>query len=241
MPYQILVLQYGHHQGIGRFFSRPSGQPAVHLHVVDLLHQPVPDFAGFDALIALCGAAHGASRAAARLAEGRRALQAWVALDRPCLGLGGGHLLLAEVIGAGIGANFVPSIGFTSGHLTHDGRAHPLFAGFDTPFPLFKWHDRSIKTPVPRSILLLATSCECVVEAFCGRGRPHIIGIQFENYRAHPDDVAARVQRDHSWFGQQRPGPAAVDRLLQDARRHRQEVEESFAVMMRNFIGLLGS
>jgi len=238
MPYQFLILQHGNRQGPGRIFLDLAVRLSIHLHVVDLHHQVVPDFPAFDALIVLGGATSEES-SSPFFEEEKRILQAWLALDRPCIGLGRGHLLFADVMGATIGPNFSTSIGFTPGHLTHDGRSHPLFRGIDTPFALFKWHDTSIQTPVPRNILLLATSHECVVEAFCVRGRPHIIGLQFENHEAHPDDVADRVFRENGWLEQNLQNPGGIELLLRDARRYRQEIEEKFALVMENFIGLM--
>ncbi len=239
MHQQILVLSHGYPRGGDRLLHAAAARLQVGLHTVDLLQTPVPDLSGFSALIVAFPAVDG-SNSSALVEEEKRALQAWISLDRPCLGLGGGHLLLAEVMGAAVGPNFTGSHGVTSGHLTHDGRSHPLFAGIDTPFPLFKRHDRSIQTPVPRSILLLATSSECVVEAFCGRGRSHIIGLQFENHYVHPEKRGPGSNATSILPGRCRKGLNGVGSPAHAVWLHRREIKETFGVIMKNFIGLLG-
>ncbi len=203
-----------------------AGQHGVDLHFVDCGRQVAPDYTAFDALVVLATAG-GGGRFFPSPNKEKGLVRAWLNLGRPCLCIGPGHLLLAGILGAKIGMNFTPSKGVTTGHLTHDGRQHPLFHGIPTTISLFKWHRHAVQTPLPRSILLLATSSECMVEAFCMRGRPEVIGLQFENYLGHPQDLQARI------------GPGDETAIRNDLVQAR-ALQRDFEVMMKNFITMVG-
>ena len=105
---------------------------------------------------------------------------------KPYLGICLGHQLLADSLGAKVGNNFTPSIGFIDGHLTRDGREHPIFKDIPKIMPLFKWHGQAVQPPLPKHLHVLATSSQCEVEAIGLEDRPHIIGLQFDNHAADP-------------------------------------------------------
>ncbi|WP_456385442.1 type 1 glutamine amidotransferase [Desulfolithobacter sp.] len=238
----FLVLQHVPWEPPGLLLLQGARQLGIKLQVVRMWEQTPPDPAHFDALI-LLGGPDDETREQHYpfLGLERRYLMAWLSLDRPCLGFGLGHHLIAQAAGATIAPNFLPGAGFVEGHLTHDGRNHPLFAGIDTPLPLFKYHSQSIQTPVPSDMLLLATSSQCVVEAFCIKGRAHIIGLQFDNHAAHPVDMEHRLQhRDPT-----RPAlPSRKNRivsLLDEAIRHQRTLADDFFRILKNFSGLVTS
>ncbi len=103
-------------------------------------------------------------------------------------------------LGAKVGPNFQSSIGYIQGFLTHEGRIHPAFKGFPQHMPLFKWHAQAVQEPLPSCINILATSAECQVEAISLQGRPHILGLQFDNHAATPENVKNWINMDSKWL-----------------------------------------
>ncbi len=82
----------------------------------------------------------------------------------PYLGICFGGQLLARVHGAEVRANPSKEIGTYSVRLTDQGQADPLFAGFDTTFPVFQWHTDTFKIPFGAPVL--ASSELCANQAF---------------------------------------------------------------------------
>ncbi len=239
MNRKILVVQHAEWAGPGRLLLDAVHECRTRLQVVRMWKQAAPDPADFDALILLGGPVDASDRTLlSLLREERRLLQAWLSLDRPCLGFNLGHLLLAEAFKATVGSNFIPDIGFTEGHLTHHGRNHPVFHNIATPMLLFKWHDQAIQTPVPADMIPLATSSHCVVEAFSIKGRPSIIGLQCDNYAAHPEDVCRWITGCRSSFPQAASDPAWSEQLARAADRHLAETRQTFTKLVKNFINL---
>lgn len=240
MALKLLILQHIDWETPGRFFTDIARELQVDLKIVKIYQEAAPDPADFDALLLLGGPpnVHEEDRYPF-LREEKRLLKAWLAMDRPCLGFCLGHQLLADAMGAKIGKNFMPSVGFISGHLTHNGKQHPIFKGIESPFPLFKWHGQSIQTPLPRELLMLATSNQCVVEAFTVSGRPHIIGLQGDNHAAHPGDVTSWLEHDESWISGLPGGDELNDSLTGEAEKRLQEMELFFHRLFSNFVDII--
>lgn len=240
MKSKFLVLQHVDWEGPGRLLLDMADRLSIELHIVPIWKESAPDSAGFDALILLGGSPNvDQEELYPFLKEEKRFLQAWLALDKPCLAFCLGHQLLADAFQAKVGPNFMTSVGFIEGHLTHDGRKHPLFKGIQTPFPLFKWHGQAIHTPVPHNFILLATSSECVVEAFTIKGRPHIIGLQCDNHAAHPDDVHRWMENDHDWLSRLPPELVSGSALLGQAKKSMKTNRAMFTQLFKNFISLV--
>ncbi len=240
MALKFLVLQHIDWEAPGRLLSEAAMRLDITLEVTKIYQQAAPDPADFDALLLLGGPAnvHEEDRYPF-LREEKRLLKAWIAMDRPCLGFCLGHQLLADALGAEIGPNFMPSIGFIQGHLTHAGKEHPVFEGIHSPLTLFKWHGQAIQTPLPRNLMMLATSNQSVVEAFSVDGRPHIIGLQCDNHAAHVDDVKTWLRHDRDWINTLPEGKRLFKELPQEAEQHRQQVESAFTQILYNFVNLV--
>ncbi len=163
----------------------------------------------------------------------RRAIEA----DMPYLGFCLGHHLLADALGARIGPNFRRSVGFTEGHLTKDGRKHAIFGGMPRSFPLFKWHGQAVLPPLPKEIEVLVTSAQCQVEAISVQGRPHIVGLQFDNHAAAISDVRNWVEGDEKWLSQ--PPSVDMSALVKDAEKYEAFIAEQFELMFSNYIKLI--
>jgi GMP synthase-like glutamine amidotransferase len=240
MEKNILVLQHVRWEGPGRLMLRAAEQLQARLHIVRIWEESPPDIGNYDGLILLGGPPNvHEEEQYPFLREEKQLIGNWLAGDRPCLGFCLGHQLLADAFGGQIGPNFMASVGFVEGHLTHEGRAHPLFAGMTTPLTLFKWHGQSVQTPVPHNFNLLATSSHCVVEAFSIKGRPHIIGLQCDNHAADPKDVAVWLQEDMSWLQTVRPDLVSGSVLLQRAEKYCREIEDDFSILLQNFLQMV--
>lgn len=237
---KLLVLQHVDWERPGRLLLELEEILFVDFHIVEIWKNPSPDITDFDALILLGGPPNvGEENKFLFLREEKRLLQAWLTLNRPCLGFCLGHQLLADVFKAKVGPNFITSVGFIEGHLTHEGRVHPLFKNINTPFSLFKWHSQAIDTPVPRNFNLLATSSECMVEAFSIKGRPDIIGLQCDNHAAHPDDITEWIKNDQNLLCQLPTGKVSSSVLLKQAEQYQEEIKRTFTGLMQNFISLI--
>ncbi len=234
-PLNFLTIQHIDWETPGKLLLDASKRLNINLDVIKIYKEAAPDPADYDALLLLGGPANvDEDEQYPFLKEEKRLIKAWLAMDRPCLGFCLGHQLLADGLGAEIVDNLMPSIGFTQGHLTSVGRGHPIFKGIDSPLPLFKWHGQAIGTPLPREIIMLATSSQCVIEAFSVAGRPHIVGFQCDNHAAHPDDVRSWLEHDRAWIGNL-PQYESLLMLPRQAKEKQKETEFFIFKIMSNF------
>lgn len=240
MSHKILILQHTDWQKPGPVMWRVAQETGVVLQVVHLWRESPADFAEFDALILLGGECGLGQEDRYRfLGEEKRLVRAWLNLNKPCLGFNLGYHLLAEVAGATIGPGHVASLGIIDGHITHEGRKHPLFQGIRTPCKLFKWHDQVVQSPLPRSMVLLATSKDCMVEACCLEGRPHIVGLQCDNYAGIPEDLGDWLRHGNRLMEREQRGRAFAKDLLRTARGLAAEMAADFGLLLRNFVSLI--
>jgi len=87
----------------------------------------------------------------------------------PVLGICLGSQLVAHVLGARVYPNErdgepAKEIGYYTVHLTPEGKADPLFKGFDSDVRVLEWHGDAFE--LPRDASLLATSRVCRNQAF---------------------------------------------------------------------------
>ncbi len=133
-----------------------------------------------------------------------------------------------------MGPNTRRSVGFIEGHLTSQGRQHPLFQNLPDTLPLFKWHGQAALPPVPNHVEVLVTSPDCQVEAISLRGKPHVIGLQFDNHAGSKLDAATWLEGDREWLSQ----PPQVDPtiVLTEAEKLETVMGEQFEILFENFI-----
>ena len=240
MTLRLLVLQHSPWEGPGLILRRAAKTQRASLVVAKVWEAPLPDLHRFDGLLLLGGGANVDQEAQYPfLVEEKRLLREAVAADKPCLGFCLGHQLLAQALGARIGPNFCTSVGFVLGHLTHDGREHPAFAGLGQTTPLFKWHSQTVLEPLPKHLVALMTSAECQVEAFSVAGRPHLAGIQFDNHAAAAEDVGLWLQKDQKWLSSIRDQDVHPRKILDAARLHEKEIAAKFETFLAGYLRLI--
>ncbi len=238
MPKRFLVLQHAPWTGPGLYLQQAAKHLKVELVPVRVWRQAIPDLARYDGLIVTGGRLDEQQKAMPAWEEERTLIRQAMEADRPYLGIGLGHLLLAEAQGARIGKNYCASIGFVEGHLTKSGREHPVFKRLPGTLSFFKWHDQAVLEPVPKSLSILATSVECQVEAISVPGRPHIIGVQFVNHAGDLTDVENYWQKDCKWVNSLNGKYVNPAELLASAKKLHERMAREFEIFFRNFIGL---
>ena len=240
MAPQFLVFQHGPWERPGRFLLQAAEELGIRLRTVKVWQQPIPKLASYDGLIVLGGSPNvDQERQYPFLISEKEAIRESIAADRPYLGFCLGHQLLADALGAKVGPNFRPSVGFVQGFLTSAGRAHPAFRDLPRQLTLYKWHAQTVLTPLPRHLEVLATSADCQVEAISAENRPHILGLQFDNHAADPQDVATWLAKDQKWLASLN-SELSPDDILSRAKRHRDDLIRNFRRLLTNYFSLLG-
>lgn len=243
MKNKILVLQHIEWEKPARLISDAAQRYSVKLRIIRTWKESIPQPFSYDALILLGGQSTfndqhiNPNRPSTK--EEKRFLQAWLTLNKPCLGFSLGHELLAAAFHADIGPNFTTSFGFTKGYLTNNGTKHPIFKGITNPLSLFKWHDRAIQTPLPHNLITLATSNQCMVEAFSIKGRPNIVGLQCNNYSIHPDEIRLRLKKDSQLLKHVPDELVSNHLIIETAQKSFNDNRVNFIKLFKNFISFV--
>jgi GMP synthase-like glutamine amidotransferase len=221
----------------GSFLVQAARSRRVRLDILEVWHEPVPDLTPYDGLIVLGGTPNvGQEDVYPFLRAEKEAIKWTLDKDKPYLGFCLGHQLLADVLGAKVGPNFCSSVGFVHGQITKEGREHPLFHNIPQSIPLFKWHSQAVLPPLPKEIEILATSRDCQVEAISVHGRPHLVGLQFDNYAASLADARSWVEADHTWLSEKGVDTA---HLLKTAGELEYLIGTHFEVIFENYMKLI--
>lgn len=237
MTKAILVLQNSPLEPCGSLLRSAARKRGVKLHLVKLWQEPIPSLTPYDGLIVIGGASDlKAEKSNPFLRLEQEAIKRSIRDDRPYLGFCLGHQLLAEVFGAQVELNFRRSLGFVRGYLTHDGREHPLFRGLPRSLPLFKCHSQAVLPPLPKELLILATSNDCQVEALSVAGRPHLVGLQADNHAASPDEVCNLLITERKRLTTDTEEPVDSETLLIVAHAYRRVIRQDFELMFNNFL-----
>lgn len=241
MARKVIVFQHNPWEGPGQFLLCAAKHHRIKMDVIHAWEEKIPpEIKGYQAMIVLGGGPNvDQEHIYPFLAEEKKTIKKAIAQDIPYLGFCLGHQLLADVLGAKIGPNFQSSLGYIRGFLTHDGRVHPAFKDLPQSMPLFKWHSQAVLEPLPGHISILATSAECQVEAISLPGRPHILGLQFDNHAADPESVKNWITMDSKWLATLQDREVNPDTLLKDAQRYQGTIGRQFTKLFDNFFSLI--
>ena len=238
MGKRFLVFQHMPWEGPGEHLRRSAASRDVHLDVIEVWHQAIPDLQPYDGLIVLGGSPNVEQEEKYPFLRGEKeAVREVLETDKAYLGFCLGHQLLAHVLGLRVGPNSCRSVGFIEGHLTRYGRKHPLFQNLPNTMPLFKWHGQAVLPPVPKNIEILVTSLECEVEAISLAGSPHVVGLQFDNHAGSVGDVTIWIEGDRSWLSS--PPEVDTSAMLADAVKYETHVGEQFELVFDNYLQLI--
>ncbi len=237
---KFLILQHTPWAGPGRLLLEAVGKHRLDCDIVKVWQNWIPDFNDYGAIILLGGSPNvDQEEKYPFLIEEKRFIKRAIGADKPILGFCLGHQLLASVLGAQVGPNFKPSIGFVRGHLTHDGREHPAFRNLGKAMPMFKWHSQTVLEPLPKHFTLLATSEQCQVEAFSLEQRPHVLGLQFDNHVALAEDISLWLEQDWQWLASFRSLVVRPADMLAEARRLRTTISDDFQQFFSDYLSLI--
>lgn len=240
MTKKLAVYQHSPWEGPGRFLLEAADKNRLKLCIIRAWQGVFPDPADYHGFLLLGGSPNvDQEHLYPFLAAEKKSIRQIIGTDKPCLGICLGHQLLAHCLGAQVGPNFCSSVGLSRAFLTGHGRRHPLFVGVDSPFPTFKWHGQAVLPPVPHHFRILATSRECQVEAFSITGRPQLIGIQFDNHAAHPDDAAAWYDQDRKWLSSLSPAVVDKNQLMADLASQQAQLARHFTRMFSSLCRML--
>lgn len=235
MGKRFLVFQHMDWEGPGEHLRRSAANRDLNLDVIEVWHQAIPDLQPYNGLIVLGGSPNvDQEEKYPFLRAEKAAIRKVLEADKAYLGFCLGHQLLAHVLGLKVGPNSCRSLGFIEGHLTRYGRQHPLFQNLPNSMPLFKWHAQAVLPPVPKNIEILVTSLECEVEAISVIGKPHVVGLQFDNHAGSIEDVTTWIEGDRNWLSS--PPEVDTSRLLADAVRYETHVGEQFELVFDNYL-----
>ena len=240
MATKIIVFQHNPWEGPGQFLLGAAKRCDIKFDIIRVWEEKIPELKGYKALIVLGGGPNvDQEKIYPFLAAEKKTIKKVIGADMPFLGFCLGHQLLADVLGAKVGPNFQSSIGFIQGFVTHEGRIHPVFNGLPQNLPLFKWHGQAVLEPLPGCINLLATSADCQVEAISLQGRPHILGLQFDNHAAAPENVKNWISMDAKWLATLRDREIDPVSLVEDARKYLATIRMQFTKLFDNFFSLI--
>jgi len=237
MAKRFLVFQHMGWEGPGIHLLRSAEKLGVEFEVVEVWHQPIPDLSPYDGLLILGGSPNvDQENVYPFLRAEKTTIHRIIESDKSYLGFCLGHQLLSDVLGLRVGPNTRRSVGFIEGHLTSQGQQHPLFQNLPDTLPLFKWHGQAALPPVPNHVEVLVTSPDCQVEAISLRGKPHVIGLQFDNHAGSKLDAATWLEGDREWLSQ----PPQVDPtiVLTEAEKLETVMGEQFEILFENFINI---
>lgn len=177
------------------------------VHTVHLyLDQPIPDLAQFDALLVLGGPMDVWQHDLYPwLNTEIAAIRAWIALQKPYLGICLGHQLLIQAMGGSCRVMATPEIA-VSDVVINDSANDPLLSGLPHTFAALHWHGVEADI-LPPGATILASSADCTVQAI--HVPPCAWGLQF-----HPEIEPGTAT---GWMHDVGNRQAAIDWLSSEA------------------------
>jgi GMP synthase (glutamine-hydrolysing) len=218
---KILVLQHiaCEPPGVYEDVLRDRGATLERVELGD--GDPLPDWRGFDAVVAMGGPmGAGDDEDLPWLADERRLIRDAVHAGRPFWGVCLGAQLLAASLGARVFSGPAPEVGVLPVTLTSEARGDPVFAEAPHTLPTLQWHGDTFD--LPTGAQLLATSPAYTNQAF--RWGERAYGLQFHlevssEMAAEWAEVPAYAQALERILG-----PGSFERLNDDLARRSGEM-----------------
>jgi GMP synthase-like glutamine amidotransferase len=164
--------------------------------------QPLPDWRGFDAFLAMGGPMSvNDGDTLPWLAAEKRLVREAVLAGKPYWGVCLGAQLLAASLGARVYVGAKPEVGILPVHLTAEAQTDAVFSGLPQDFLTLQWHGETFD--LPEGAVLLATSPDYPNQAF--RLKKKAYGVQF-----HMEVTAGLVKQ----WSQVPAYQAALERVL---------------------------
>jgi len=202
------------------------------MHQVELDEgAPIPDLAGFDALLVMGGPMdvweedkHPWLRAE------KAAIRNWVAAGRPFLGMCLGAQLLAEACGGAVRLMTAPpEVGIDTVRVEPD----PIFAGMGETCPCFQWHGAEV-VRLPPGAKLLASSAGCHVQAF--RLGANAYGLQFHMELTDTTAADWGALPEYAAALEAVKGAGAMPALQADVAQNLPALQDAAAIIFGNFL-----
>jgi GMP synthase (glutamine-hydrolysing) len=223
-PLRVLVLQHIGCEPPGEYEEVLKTRRAeIHRVELDLL-EPLPDWRGFDAIIAMGGPMSVNDDAALPwLTAEKQLIREAVRSGKPFWGTCLGVQLLAASLGARVYPGAQPEVGLMSVTLTDEALRDPVFAGLPRELLTFQWHGDTFE--LPEGGILLASSAAYPAQAF--RWGLNAYGVQFH---LEVDEGLARQWAEVPEYIQaleKALGPGALDGVVESLRAHGAELQSS--------------
>lgn len=152
----------------------------------------LPNLAEADLLVVLGGAmgVHDEAEFPWLQAE-KQLLQAALAAGTPVLGICLGSQLLAQLLGADVGRNAAPEVGFFPVNFSAAARQHPLFQHAPAALPVLHWHYDAFTLPPGAMAVAASAATSCQAYVFDDR----VVGVQFHP-EAGPELLNALIEAE---------------------------------------------
>jgi GMP synthase-like glutamine amidotransferase len=232
---EVLVLQHIACEPPGEFEDvlRERGARITRVELDE--GEPLPDWQGFDAIVAMGGpmSVNDDDSLPWLTAEKRlvgEAVRAGVPYWGACLGV----QLLAAGLGARVYAGPAPEVGVLPVELTAEARADPVFRDLPVSFPTLQWHGDTFD--LPEGAVRLAGSPAYPNQAFRFGSRAY--GVQFhvevsEAMAAEWGQVPAYAE-----YADRVLGPGGIDRVMADFRAQQADMRSLARSMFESWVEL---
>ena len=233
----ILVFQHVAHEPLG-LIAEYMNKKGIKFSIVEFWKPyKIPAIDGFDALIIMgspMGVYDGSDKFPSKEDEVNFIKNALGKI--PIIGFCLGSQLLAYVLGAEVKQNIIngkikKEIGYYNVDLTEEGLKDLIFKNFSSPVKVLEWHGDAFT--LPKGAVLLATSPDCINQAF--RYGEKTYGILFHN-EFTPAMVNNLISLDYDWIHKDFEFNDA--KVRQEAEDYKSLMQKQCSMLMDNFLAL---
>jgi GMP synthase-like glutamine amidotransferase len=234
---KVLVLQHISCEPPG-VYGDILAERGASIHRVEIDEgQPLPDWRGFDAIIAMGGPMSVNDDATLPWLTAEKGLvREAIFAGKPYWGVCLGAQLLAASLGARVYTGPKPEVGMMPVYLADAARSDPVFSGLPPELLTFQWHGETFD--LPEGAVLLASSPAYPHQAF--RWRDKAYGVQFHveistglaEQWSHVPAYKAALERV--------AGPAAAKKIAGDVGREEAVLHSHAWSMFNNWLRICG-